>query len=131
MRSNFSILSKQERKGQQKVGLYQVVLSVAMEQGRKMHKVLENELHDTIAFTQVATPEDAWALRFLNILFGLHELQLIGVTVTSHRTKLIAERISSVWIYRGSSRHRYDRSNRSGTGVVPERTTADGCVRHI
>lgn len=52
-----------------------------MRQGHKIHKELENELHETVTFTQVTTPEELWALRFLNILFGLRELQVHGMTV--------------------------------------------------
>ena len=47
-----------------------------MRQGHKMHKELENELHQTVMMTQTPTAEEVWALRFLNILFGLQELQL-------------------------------------------------------
>jgi len=60
------------------------LLMVAMKQGHKIHKELENELHHTIEFTQITTPEETWALRFLNILFGIHELQLQRMTVISN-----------------------------------------------
>lgn len=49
--------------------------------GQIIHKELENELHQTVTFTQITLPEEIWALRFLNILFGLRELQLHGMTV--------------------------------------------------
>ena len=52
-----------------------------MRQGNKIHKELENELHETVTMTQIPTAEEIWALRFLNILFGLQELQLHGMTV--------------------------------------------------
>jgi hypothetical protein len=52
-----------------------------MRQGHKMHKELENELHQTVTMTQITTAEEMWALRFLNILFGLQELQLHGMAV--------------------------------------------------
>ena len=52
-----------------------------MRQGHKIHKELENELHETVTMTQITTAEEMWALRFLNILFGLQELQLHGMTV--------------------------------------------------
>jgi len=52
-----------------------------MRQGHKIHKELENELHQTVTMTQITTAEEMWALRFLNILFGLQELQLHGMTV--------------------------------------------------
>jgi len=46
-----------------------------------MHKILENELHETIPVTQIMVDEELWALKLLNILFGLRELQLQGKTV--------------------------------------------------
>jgi hypothetical protein len=52
-----------------------------MRQGHKIHKELENELHETVTMTQITTTEEMWALRFLNILFGLQELQLHEMTV--------------------------------------------------
>jgi len=52
-----------------------------MRQGHKIHKQLENELHQTVTMTQITTAEEIWALRFLNILFGLQELQFHGMTV--------------------------------------------------
>jgi hypothetical protein len=59
-----------------------------MEQGHKIHKELQNELHETIEFTQITTPEDVLALRFLNILFGINELQLHDMTVSVLRLRL-------------------------------------------
>jgi hypothetical protein len=56
-------------------------LSIAMRQGHKIHKELENELHETFTMTQITTAEEMWALRFLNIHFGLQELRLHGMTV--------------------------------------------------
>jgi hypothetical protein len=56
----------------------------AMRQGHKIHQALENELHETIQFAQITTAEETWGLRFLNILFGLRELQSRGMTVSSY-----------------------------------------------
>jgi len=52
-----------------------------MKEGHKIHKELENELHVTVAFKQVIAPQDTWGLRFLNLLFGVTELKLLGMTV--------------------------------------------------
>jgi exonuclease V len=54
---------------------------LAMKQGNRIHKALEKELHETVRLTQITSHEDIWGLKFLNILFGLHELQLRGMTV--------------------------------------------------
>ena len=55
-----------------------------MRQGTKIHQELENELHETIKFAQIPTAEENWGLRFLNILFGLRELESRGMTVPPH-----------------------------------------------
>jgi hypothetical protein len=57
--------------------------------GHIIHQALEKELHETITFQQITTPEETWALRFLNILFGLRELQFQGMTVFQLKTQLI------------------------------------------
>ena len=58
------------------------MLMVAMVRGDKIHKELEQELHETVRLTQIPTAEEAWALKFLNILFGLWELKVHGMTVS-------------------------------------------------
>jgi hypothetical protein len=55
-----------------------------MRQGTKIHQELENELPETIKFAQIPTAEEKWGLRFLNILFGLRELESRGKTVPPH-----------------------------------------------
>ena len=83
-----------------------------MKQGHKIHKELENELHATVAMTQISTAEEIWALRFLNILFSLQELQFHGMTVLTMKTKLIEERVPRFWLYWGAHGSRYHRPNR-------------------
>ena len=56
----------------------------AMRQGHKIHQELEKELHETVQFAQITTAEETWGLRFLNVLFGLRELQSRGMTVYPH-----------------------------------------------
>lgn len=78
-----------------------------------MHKALENELHETVAFTQITTEEEAWALRFLNILFGLRELKHGGKTVSfGQNLMFILARVSCLWIHWKSSCHWHNRSDR-------------------
>lgn len=50
-----------------------------MRQGSKVHKQLEDEIHVTVAI-DVRTKEDAWGLRFWNIIQGLQTLRNTGVT---------------------------------------------------
>lgn len=78
---NFYTYLKGERIDKLMVFASLSVLIIAMKQGCRIHKELENELHETVAFTQITTAEEVWALRYLNILFGLRELQLHGMTV--------------------------------------------------
>jgi len=49
--------------------------------GQVIHKDLENELHESMQFDRVTTAEETWAIKFLNILFGLRKLQLQEMTV--------------------------------------------------
>ncbi|KAL8933727.1 MAG: hypothetical protein Q9216_006234 [Gyalolechia sp. 2 TL-2023] len=51
----------------------------AMKQGSAVHKTLEEEVHRTVA-VDVATKEDAWGLRFWNIIQGLRTLRETGMT---------------------------------------------------
>lgn len=50
-----------------------------MEQGSKIHKTLENEVHQTVSVS-ITTKEDAWGLRIWNIIQGLRTLQETGLT---------------------------------------------------
>jgi Exonuclease V - a 5' deoxyribonuclease len=52
-----------------------------MVQGNKIHKELENELHEMISLVHIPSSEESWALKLLNILFGLSELETHGITV--------------------------------------------------
>jgi hypothetical protein len=52
-----------------------------MIRGNEIHKELENELHETISVSHMGTLEEVWALKFLNVLFGLSELKSQKVTV--------------------------------------------------
>jgi hypothetical protein len=70
-----------------------------MRQGQKIHKALEMELHETVTLTQITSHDDMWGLRFLNILFGLHELQSHGMTVNLTNSELIVEGIPSIWFH--------------------------------
>ena len=87
-------------------------LTLAMKQGHKIHKALEKELHETVILTQTTSPEDVWGLKFLNILFGLHELQLHGMTVYLDFSELIVARVSRVRVRAESPCRRYYRPNR-------------------
>ena len=89
-----------------------IVLTSAMRQGHNIHKKLERELHETVRVTHITTAEELWALKFLNILFGLRELELHGMTVSSTASKLMTERISCVWMHRKPLNYRYNRPNR-------------------
>ncbi|KAI4167800.1 MAG: hypothetical protein LQ343_006932 [Gyalolechia ehrenbergii] len=51
----------------------------AMKQGSAVHKTLEEEVHRTVA-VDIATKEDAWGLRFWNIIQGLRTLRETGMT---------------------------------------------------
>jgi hypothetical protein len=87
-------------------------LMLAMKQGHKIHKALEKELHETVILTQTTSPEDIWGLKFLNILFGLHELQLHGMTVCPDISELIVARVSRIRVRVESPCRRYYRPNR-------------------
>ena len=50
-----------------------------MKQGSKVHKTLENEVHQTVP-VDIDTKEDAWGLRIWNIIQGLRTLQETGIT---------------------------------------------------
>jgi hypothetical protein len=99
-----------------------------MKAGDKIHKALEKELHDIVPLTQVTSHEDIWGLKFLNILFGLHELQVHGMTVSLGISVLIVERVSRLWIHRESPCRRYHRSN-SLRSRGNSRPKAHGCFR--
>ncbi|KAL9599207.1 MAG: hypothetical protein Q9219_003988 [cf. Caloplaca sp. 3 TL-2023] len=51
----------------------------AMKQGSAVHKTLEEEVHRTVA-VNITTKEDAWGLRFWNIIQGLRTLRETGMT---------------------------------------------------
>jgi Exonuclease V - a 5' deoxyribonuclease len=68
-----------------------------MRQGEIIHKELENELHETVPFTQITTNEEIWALRYLNILFGLRELELYGMTV--HPSSMLCSQFRENFLY--------------------------------
>ena len=51
----------------------------AMKQGSRVHKVLEDEVHTTVA-VEIATKEDSWGLRIWNIIQGLRTLRDTGRT---------------------------------------------------
>ena len=50
-----------------------------MKQGTKVHRKLEDEVHTTVP-VDVATREDAWALRIWNVIQGLRTLRETGET---------------------------------------------------
>lgn len=50
-----------------------------MSQGSKVHKTLENEVHQTVPI-KVTTKEDGWGLRIWNTIQGLRTLQETGKT---------------------------------------------------
>jgi Exonuclease V - a 5' deoxyribonuclease len=106
-------------------------LRIAMRQGNKIHKELENELHETIEITQIMTAEETLALRFLNILFGLRELKSRGMTVPLISCKLMIERIPCLWIHRSTPCKRRHRSNNTRTRTrTSNRSKTNGCLRH-
>lgn len=51
----------------------------AMKQGSAVHKTLEEEVHRTVAI-DITSKEDAWGLRFWNIIQGLRTLRETGMT---------------------------------------------------
>ncbi|KAI4252571.1 MAG: hypothetical protein L6R42_007904 [Xanthoria sp. 1 TBL-2021] len=51
----------------------------AMKQGTAVHKVLEEEVHRTVAIN-IRTREDAWGLRIWNTIQGLRTLRKTGLT---------------------------------------------------
>ncbi|KAL8798242.1 MAG: hypothetical protein Q9182_006832 [Xanthomendoza sp. 2 TL-2023] len=51
----------------------------AMKQGTVVHKILEEEVHQTVA-VDIQTREDAWGLRIWNIIQGLRTLRETGMT---------------------------------------------------
>lgn len=51
----------------------------AMKQGTTIHKILEEQVHTTVP-VEVTTVEDAWGLRFWNIIQGLRTLRETGIT---------------------------------------------------
>ena len=99
-----------------------------MRQGHKIHKELENELHETIQFSQITTAEETWALRFLNILFGLRELGSRGMTVSLPFSKLTIEGISCLRIHRSTPCQRRNRPNKPRTRLS-NRPKTHGCLR--
>lgn len=50
-----------------------------MKQGSAVHKVLEDQVHKTVA-VDVAFKEEAWGLRFWNVIQGLKTLRHTGIT---------------------------------------------------
>lgn len=50
-----------------------------MKQGSKAHQKLEDEVHATFS-VEVMTKEDAWGLRFWNIIQGARTLRETGMT---------------------------------------------------
>lgn len=53
--------------------------TVAMRQGSKVHKTLEDQVHRTVPI-DVQTKEDAWSLKIWNIIQGLRTLRETGMT---------------------------------------------------
>ncbi|KAJ9667759.1 hypothetical protein H2201_001945 [Coniosporium apollinis] len=51
----------------------------AMKQGSKVHKVLEEQVHQIVPVT-VQTREDGWGLRIWNVIQGLRTLRATGLT---------------------------------------------------
>ncbi|KAL8675982.1 MAG: hypothetical protein Q9186_007450 [Xanthomendoza sp. 1 TL-2023] len=51
----------------------------AMKQGTVVHKILEEEVHQTVA-VNIRSREDAWGLRIWNIIQGLRTLRETGMT---------------------------------------------------
>ena len=51
----------------------------AMRQGSAVHKILENQVHQTVTI-DIKTREDAWGLRIWNIIQGLKILRETGMT---------------------------------------------------
>ncbi|KAL8816359.1 MAG: hypothetical protein Q9223_004617 [Gallowayella weberi] len=51
----------------------------AMKQGTAVHKILEEEVHQTVA-VDIRTKEDAWGLRIWNTIQGLRTLRETGMT---------------------------------------------------
>ena len=50
-----------------------------MRQGSAVHKILEEQVHRTVAI-DIATKEDAWGLRIWNVIQGLRTLRETGLT---------------------------------------------------
>jgi len=53
--------------------------TVAMKEGSKVHKQLEDQVHTTIKI-DIETKEDAWGLRIWNVIQGLRTLKETGLT---------------------------------------------------
>jgi Exonuclease V - a 5' deoxyribonuclease len=71
-----------------------------MVQGHRIHKELEHELHETVNLAHIPNAEEAWGIKFLNILFGLWELNVRGITVREcFFPFLTVEGISSLWVF--------------------------------
>lgn len=51
----------------------------AMRQGSEVHKILEDQVHQTVA-VDITSKEDAWGLRIWNIIQGLKTLRETGMT---------------------------------------------------
>ncbi|KAF2835030.1 hypothetical protein M501DRAFT_1026961 [Patellaria atrata CBS 101060] len=51
----------------------------AMKQGSRIHKVLEEQIHIAVP-VDVQTKEDAWGLKFWNVIQGLRTLRATGIT---------------------------------------------------
>ena len=53
--------------------------TMAMKRGSAVHKVLEDQVHQTVA-VNIVSKEDAWGLRVWNVIQGLKTLRLTGIT---------------------------------------------------
>ena len=53
--------------------------TVAMKRGSAVHKVLEDQVHTTVA-VDIVSKEDAWGLRVWNVIQGLKTLRHTGIT---------------------------------------------------
>ncbi|MCJ1448970.1 MAG: hypothetical protein MMC23_009489 [Stictis urceolatum] len=53
--------------------------TAAMRQGSKVHRALEDQVHRTVEIS-VKGKEDAFALRIINVMQGLHTMQRTGMT---------------------------------------------------
>ena len=53
--------------------------TIAMKRGSAVHKVLEDQVHTTVA-VDIVSKEDAWGLRVWNVIQGLKTLRHTGIT---------------------------------------------------